>query len=165
MSFKIFFINLGEVLVALLFSTISFWLGALAIYWNSDNYDYIQSLSATYRNGELWIFATAFIAPCVWMLAKDEAGFRPPKARQGVITLITLLLIVCAFGFASSKTSVFLGVKIDKAIEFSVIFAILATLARLAAHFLIVFREKIDPSAIMKMDQDNFMRAYEKRRG
>lgn len=156
---------LVETFILLMFSTISFTLGALALLWLSPSSGYLEMLSKTYEKGELWIFATAFIGPTVLLLGKDSSELKPPKMRGLWLAIVSLILIVCSFGFAFSKSVAGLGANIELAVKFSYYLAAIVVLVRWFVMFVHNTREKVDPAKEFKDDQDKFLEEYKARKG
>lgn len=154
-----------EILFLLLFSTISFTLGALALLWLSPSAGYFDMLSKTFENGELWIFATAFLGPSILLLGKDSSEFKPPKWRGAWLVVVSLALIVCSFGFAFSRSVSGLGASIDLAVKFSYFLAALAVIVRWFVLVIYNIREKADAAREYIDDQGRFLEEYQARKG
>ena len=104
---KDFWDSLVEYSNALIWSTMPFWLGAVILFYQQQNGNkaFIDTLTGTFRNGELLVFTIGAVTPIIYLaLFEDPKGTFPHRLSVG--TLAMFLIVVCASLFALQKGQV-----------------------------------------------------------
>lgn len=116
----------------LFWSTMPFWLGAAILFVQTQNGNktLLDTLTGTFRNGELLVFAIGTVTPITYMtLFEDPKGRFPHRLALG--TLAAFLIIFCASFFALQKGKV--DLKLDYIYYASLGFAASAIVLRYIA--------------------------------
>jgi hypothetical protein len=93
---------LNELLIALSFSTVTFWLSAFFLLF-LDSGSYFDHLVDSVRNGELLIFAVGFLGPTL-LLALQDGKHRQFPGRRGHTVVLFLVGIMCSGLYALART-------------------------------------------------------------
>jgi hypothetical protein len=96
---------LMELFVSVAFATMPFWLGGLVLYAGTANMPtgYWTMVLSTFRQGELFIFATSMLGPIIYMAFADPANARAFPSRLEHAVLVFLLIAICAAMFGLHK--------------------------------------------------------------
>ena len=89
---------------SLMWSTMPFWLGAIILFFQQGNGDqtFLETLTGTFRNGELLVFTIATLTPIIFMTLFEYPKDRYPH-RLALGTLASLLIVCCAALFSLQK--------------------------------------------------------------
>src|ERR1700692_2847508 len=69
--------SLGQTTVLFLLSTMPIWLGTLIVYATGENAGFLafkRAFYSTITHGELFMYATAILAPIFWIALSDPPG-------------------------------------------------------------------------------------------
>jgi len=157
-----------EVFTVLVFSTITFWLSAVLIFFQSrvESGDLLTRLLGSFvptiSNGELLVFAVSLIGPIVYIAFEDPAWAKrefPQKLWHALILLV--LAMMCGALFAAVKTGA--GIDAERVVRASLWLACIAVLLRYLAT--VFSRSRSRPAEEMRHQTDEFIDRLDKHRG
>jgi hypothetical protein len=93
---------LGQTTVLFVLSTMPIWLGTLIVYATgeiSSSHGFRMAFDSTIIRGELFMYATAFLAPIFWIALADRPGARTFPGKLSHIVLMVIILVVAAVFF------------------------------------------------------------------
>jgi len=152
-----------ELLVSLAFATMPFWLGGLVLFAGSSpaSTDYWTTTVSTFKQGELFIFATSMLGPIIYMAFEDPANARAFPSRLEHAVLVFLLIAVCAAMFGLQKS----GASINIAFIFGL--SIICAVAAIGLRYLAAVYHRMrtrDPSEEMRRQEETFVNEFEEHR-
>lgn len=160
---------LREMLITLVFSTITFWVTALLLlpFQINTQLGYLGLLEKTVNAGQLFIFAVSFMGP-IFLLAGDD----PPKARafpsRGLHFVVLVLLAIVSSAFyalqlGSKQSPEALVLDADFLLKASIVVAISAVALR---YLTMVYRKNtlsFDPNVELEQPVDEFAKRFAER--
>jgi len=103
---------INEVGVNVLLSTLPIWLGAIFLFAAAKfQMPLGEVIGRNIENGELFLYATAIVAPMYYFIFKDQEGDRKFPNAASFMTLSAVILAVGVCGFAETRLSTVLGIS------------------------------------------------------
>lgn len=93
---------LGQTTVLFVLSTMPIWLGTLIVYAMGELTGFAGfkcAICSTVARGELFMYATAFLAPVFWMALTDRPDQRAFPGKLSHIVLMVVILVIAAVFF------------------------------------------------------------------
>lgn len=161
--------SIKEFMQSVAFATMTFWLTAviLMVFRVFERDTFSEALARTVQEGQLLIFAVAFMGPILIIAAEDPKYAREFPGRSWHFLALILLAATAAALYALQ-----LGLKIgqigdvlnsDLLLDMSVWISAFALLLR---YLSIVYRKQsADPERVLKGPEQNFMKAFVGRHG
>src|SRR5579864_524725 len=157
-----------EFFIGLLFSSITFWLSATLIFFQTKEptggviETVTNSLWPTIRNGELLVFAVSLVGPIFYIAFEEPAWAKrefPEKLWHA--SALFVLGVICAALFAAVKTGAsFEMTRVIKASVWLMVFA--AGLRYLATVY---NKARARPEEEMRTQTDEFVKQFQQHRG
>lgn len=156
-----------EVFTGLVFSTITFWLSAILLFFQarSEESGALDTIAASFKttigNGELFVFAVSVVGPIAYIALEEPAWAKrefPQKLWHALALLV--LALVCGALFAAVKTGA--NMDMERIVEASVWLAITAVIFRYLAT--VFNRARSRPAEEMRQQTEDFVGEFEKHR-
>lgn len=155
---------LGQTLVLFVLSTMPIWLGTLIVYatgsgrgWSGTE----SAFSSTINQGELFMYAAAFLAPVFWIALTDPPGAKIFPGKLSHIILMVIILVIAAVFFglltAGNRLNQWFTLKLS---------AILFFTSLILLYLGILYHEHRtkDAGALMKDEEEQFSAKYHEHR-
>ena len=148
---------LGQMTVLFVLSTMPIWLGTLIVYATGVFTGYLGAglaVHSTIARGELFMYATAFLAPVFWIALTDRPGQDrfPSKLSHIVVMVVILVIAAVFFGLETA------GNKLNQ--KFTLGLANITFVASSALLYLGILyhehRDRRDAANKMKQDEQDF---------
>lgn len=158
---------LKEFVIAIVFSTATFWLSAcILMYLDANrNVNYVQLLASTVSNGELFIFAVGFLGSTLIVAFDDPKGARqfPGQIWHAVALFVLGLLCAGSFALVRLASDDELSLKLNQELLFRASLW-LASIAALLRYLAIVYRKfTLRPDDLMKESERQFSDQFAQR--
>ncbi len=98
-----------EVVSNIFLSTMPIWGGAFIIIILGEASDYWTAIVSNVDNGELFLYASSFLAPIVYMATVDPPGAQQFPSRHAHVLVLIGIMVLSALAFGVQKT----GHKLD----------------------------------------------------
>lgn len=103
--------SIRQMTVIVVLSMAPVWLGSLIVYATGSNLAidiYWAALQSTARNGELFMYATALLAPVFWMAQVDPPGAQAFPSKVSHMCLIGIIDLIAGalFGLITARQSI-----------------------------------------------------------
>lgn len=147
--------SLGQTTVLFVLSSMPIWLGALIVYATGDK-TFRLALLSTISRGELFMYATASLAPIFWIALADRPGVRVFPGKVSHIVLMVIISVIAAVFFGLLTA----GTKLNQ--EFTLRLSALMFFTSLILLYLgILYHEHRikDPAKMMKKEEEDFSAA------
>ncbi len=152
---------LSQTTVLFVLSTMPIWLGTLIVYATGEiigRAGWKLAIHNTIARGELFMYATAFLAPVFWMALTDRPGQRAFPGKLSHIILMVVILVVAAVFFGLITA----GNKLNQ--RFTLGLADATFITSLALLYLGILyhehRDRRDAAAVMKGQEEDFSAKY-----
>ena len=116
-----------EFLHGLIFATMPFWLGALALTvlilpptptpinwdtWGGWLSRYLENAVATFSHGELLVFTISLLSPTLWLTTHEPKGAEKLPHRRPLSTIAIVVIIIGAVLFSSRHCDIPAGAEV-----------------------------------------------------
>lgn len=154
-----------ELLVLVTFGTAAFWVSALLLFYSATQnpVTYLQALSATVGNGELFILSVSILGPAFYMAITDPYGAQRAFPEKAMYALIIIgIALVCVALFSAIKTGTIFRFRAKELVDFSIYLAVASFGLRYLA--IAVNSSRLDPIGQQRDDTNDFQRMVERHR-
>lgn len=156
--------SLGQTTVLFVLSTMPIWLGTLIVYATGEkagSLGFRLAFYSTISRGELFMYATAFLAPIFWIALTDRPGARafPGKVSHIVLMVIVSVIAAVFFGLLTA------GNRLNQGFTFR-LSAVLFFTSLVLLYLGILYHEHriTDAGALMRAGEEHFTAEYREHR-
>lgn len=151
---------LGQTTVLFVLSSMPIWLGTLIVYATGEKaggLGFRMAFLSTISRGELFMYATAFLAPIFWIALTEPPGAREFPGKVSHIVLMVIIAVIAAvfFGLLTTGNRLNMGFTFDLSV---VMF--FGSLMLLYLGILYHESQIRDAAPIMKKEEEDFTAAY-----
>jgi hypothetical protein len=156
--------SLGQTTVLFVLSTMPIWLGTLIVYVTGEKtgcLGFKVAFFSTIARGELFMYATAFLAPVFWIALTERPGARVFPGKVSHIVLMVIILVIAAVFFGLLTTGTRLNQGFTLRLAAAMFFCSLVLL-----YLGILYHEHRirDAGPVMRKDEENFAAEYREHR-